>query len=251
MLRNWPISGLRIATPDVELRWPSMDDLDALADRAGEGVHDPAYMPFFSEWSDGDPEVVARRVLQRHWRALGSWRPEDWTLYLAVVHQDTVVGSQSIGAKDFARTQEVQLTSWLGYGFHGKGLGTHARAALLHLAFEGLGAEHAVVVVRQDNEPSQGVCRKFGFVRDGTQINAVRGQAVVSDRYRLDRQSWSAHLSPTVTISGLEPGLALFGLESGDVTAQAGSATLAERPAVTAPALSGVRYYEEADQGAD
>jgi RimJ/RimL family protein N-acetyltransferase len=259
MMRNWPISKLRITTPRVELRWPSMADLDSLADRAAEGVHDPAYMPFFSQWTEGEPDEVARRILQRHWSALGSWTPDDWTLYLAVVHKGKVVGSQSIGARNFAQTREAFLTAWLGYRFHNQGLGTHARAALLHFAFEGLKAEYAVVAVRQDNVASQRICRRFGFMRDGTQINVIRGHASISDRYRLDRKSWEAHRAIAVDIAGLQPGLGLFGLSPGDLgpgdaasteTGRPGSAPQA-RPAVTATALSGVRHYEEADQGAD
>lgn len=32
MMRNWPLFGLRVTTPRLELRLPSLDDLDALAD---------------------------------------------------------------------------------------------------------------------------------------------------------------------------------------------------------------------------
>lgn len=247
-MRNWPISELSISTSKVQLRWPTLEDLDDLADRGAKGVHAPDYMPFFSQWTDGDAATVAKRVVQRHWGALGTWRPDDWTLYLVVVHEGTVVGSQSIGARDFAATREVLLTSWLGYEFHGRGIGTHARASMLHLAFEGLDAEQAMVVIRQDNGPSQGVCRKFGFVQDGTQINAVRGRGSVSDRYRLDRKGWEAHRLIDVEITGLKPGLSLFGL--GSSAPVNGAAKSPAKPA-DASALSGIRYLEESDLDAD
>ncbi|MFF4367248.1 GNAT family N-acetyltransferase [Streptomyces sp. NPDC001594] len=234
---------MSVTTPRVELRWPSQHDLDDLADRGAEGVHDPAYMPFFSQWTDGDQATVAKRVLQRHWGALGSWTPEDWTLYLAVVHEGTVVGSQSLGARNFATAREVLLTSWLGYRFHGMGLGTQARAAALHLAFEGLGADYAVVVVRQDNGPSQRVCEKFGFLKDGTQINSVRGTVSVSDRYRLDRERWEARREITAEIRGLEAGRTLFGLDGGIAEPAAPASRVSH-----ASTLSGVHYLEESDQ---
>jgi hypothetical protein len=42
----WPIAGLVVRTPRLELRWPYDDDLVALASLAGEGVHGPDEMPF-------------------------------------------------------------------------------------------------------------------------------------------------------------------------------------------------------------
>ena len=38
---RWPLAGLRLQTLELELRWPSLDDLDALAGLAAAGVHDP------------------------------------------------------------------------------------------------------------------------------------------------------------------------------------------------------------------
>lgn len=248
MMRNWPLSALRLTTPRLELRWPTIEDLDALGDRGAEGVHDADFMPFFSQWTDGDPQSVARRVLQRHWTALGAWTPEDWTLYLAVTQNGTVIGVQSIGARNFAQTREVLVTAWLGRRFQGQGLGTEARAAMLELAFAGLGADYVLSVVRRENAPSQGVSRKLGFAHDGVQINAVRGKQAVSDRLRLDRVAWERHRSTEVQIAGLDDGLELFGLPTGSLTAaRLGVAP----PRVLAATLSGLQYDEEGDQPVD
>ncbi|MEU1179853.1 GNAT family protein [Streptomyces sp. NPDC005820] len=237
-MQHWPLSGITVRTPLVELRWPTPQDLDALAALGAEGVHAPGFMPFFSQWTDGDPATVARRVLQRHWKAMADWSPEDWTLYLVVVHDGEVVGSQSLGARDFTVTREVLLTSWLGLRHQGLGLGGHARAAVLELAFAGLGAQDAFSVVRRGNTASQAVCRKFGFTHDGTQINAVRGQRAVSDRYRLRRADWEAARAIPAELGELEPALGMFGAGPG-----------AHTPAATALAatLSGVRYAPEPD----
>jgi hypothetical protein len=51
----WPLSGLRVRTPDLELRWPSLADLDALAGLAAEGVHDAGVQPFTVPWTDAPP----------------------------------------------------------------------------------------------------------------------------------------------------------------------------------------------------
>lgn len=239
-MQNWPLSGITARTPLVELRWPTPQDLDALAALGAEGVHTPGFMPFFSQWTDGEPATVARRVLQRHWNAMANWTPEDWTLYLVVVHDGQVVGSQSLGARDFAVTREVLLTSWLGLRHQGLGLGGHARAAVLELAFAGLGAQEAFSVVRRENTASQAVCRKFGFSHDGTQVNAVRGQRAVSDRYRLHRADWEAARHFPVELAGVEPALAMFGAEA------AGALTPTAATALAAT-LSGVRYAPEPD----
>lgn len=248
-MRNWPLSGLVARTDRVQLRWPTLEDLDELADRGAEGVHTPGFMPFFSQWTDGDPVTVRRRVLQRHWNSLASWTADDWTLYLVVVHDGRVVGSQSLGARSFAATREVLLTSWLGLGSQGLGIGGHARAAALELAFTGLGAEQAFSVVRQGNDASQAVCRKFGFESDGTQTNAVRGQRVVSDRYRLSRQRWEQHRGIRVELAGVDAALPLFGLGGQEVPTAPATAA-ADRP-VLATVLSGVQYAEEADSCTD
>jgi RimJ/RimL family protein N-acetyltransferase len=158
-------------------------------------------------------------------------------LYLVVVHDGEVVGSQSLGSRDFAVTREVLLTSWLGLRHQGLGLGGHARAAVLELAFAGLGALDAFSVVRQGNAASQAVCRKFGFVHEGTQVNAVRGERAVSDRYRLGRDAWAAARRIPARIAGLEPALPMFG-------AAAGTAPAATALAAT---LSGVGYAPEPD----
>ncbi|MGW0608727.1 GNAT family N-acetyltransferase [Streptomyces sp. NPDC002644] len=242
-MNHWPLTGVRARTSRVELRWPSPEDLDALAACAVEGVHAPGFMPFFSQWTDGSPEEVARRVLQRHWNAMASWSPQDWTLYLVVVHDGEVIGSQSLGARDFGVTREVLLTSWLSLGRQGEGLGGHARAAALELAFTGLGAEEAFSVVRQGNDASRGVCRKFGFEHDGVQVNAVRGERVVSDRFRLGRLRWAAHRSVETEVTGTGPALPLFGVR--DRPAPAGGAGVPRTP--LASVLSGVRYAEESD----
>jgi hypothetical protein len=44
------MTALRLQTPMLELRWPSLDDLDALADLAAVGVHDPGVQPFLVAW---------------------------------------------------------------------------------------------------------------------------------------------------------------------------------------------------------
>ncbi|MFE3773133.1 hypothetical protein [Streptomyces sp. NPDC059122] len=69
LLTHWPLAGLRLTTPRLELRLPNLDDLAALASLAADGVHDPAVQPFTVAWTDVGPEQRARSVLQYHWRS--------------------------------------------------------------------------------------------------------------------------------------------------------------------------------------
>lgn len=209
----WPLAGLRLRTPLLELRWPSQADLDALAGLAADGVHDPAVQPFGVAWTDVGPAERARSVLQYHWGRWAAWTPADWRLELAVVRDGTVVGTQGVSGADFAIRREVATGSWLGRAFQGQGIGTQMRAAVLALAFEGLDARYACSDAFEDNAASLGVSRKLGYADDGIQTFSIRGRAAVSRRLRLDRAAWRAARSVPVEVTGLEPCLPDFGLD--------------------------------------
>jgi hypothetical protein len=104
----WPLTGLRLRTPDLELRWPALADLDALAGLAAEGVHDPAVQPFAVAWTDAPPAERARSVVQYHWSRWGSWQPSDWSLDLVADRAGTIVGSQQVAGRDFAVRRDRQ-----------------------------------------------------------------------------------------------------------------------------------------------
>jgi RimJ/RimL family protein N-acetyltransferase len=212
LIEHWPLYGLRLRTPRLELRLPTPEDLSALADAAAAGVHDPAVQPFLQPWTDLEPAARARSVLQWHWHLLGKWSAEDWSLQLATVADGTVIGTQEVGARDFAVLREVHTGSWLGRAWHGRGYGTEMRAAVLHLAFEGLGALDARSEAFEDNPASYGVSRRLGYTDDGVDRRVVRGKPLASRRVRLDRAAWSAARTVPVEIEGLEPCLPMFGL---------------------------------------
>lgn len=102
LLDHFPLLGLRVRTPRLELRLPSPGELAALAELAAEGIHDPEVMPFLVPWTDQPAAEIARSVIQRHWSQLGSWAPQDWSLGLAVFQGDSIVGVQDISARDLA-----------------------------------------------------------------------------------------------------------------------------------------------------
>jgi RimJ/RimL family protein N-acetyltransferase len=212
LTEHWPLLGLRLTTPRLELRLPSDDELADQADLAAEGIHDPDRMPFLHPWTDLPPAERARSVVQHHWRCRGTWSPDAWSLALAVFADGRVVGIQSINAHDFALLRQVDTGSWLGLRHHGRGIGTEMRAAVLHLAFAGLGADEACSGAFDDNAASFAVSGKLGYEADGVDRHAVRGRRVIERRLRLSRARWEQHRHIPVTLTGLAPCLPLFGL---------------------------------------
>src|SRR5262245_42574227 len=192
----WPLSGLRLRTPGLELRWPALRALDDLAALAASGVHDPDVQPFTSAWTDAAPTERARSVLQYHWAQWGSWKPSDWTLDLVAAQNGVIVGAQGISGRDFAVRREVSTGSWIGQEYQGQGIGTQMRAAVLWLAFECLAAESATSGAYEHNTASLAVSRKLGYRDDGIERHVVRGEPVVLRRLRLDRAFWHAQAWP-------------------------------------------------------
>jgi RimJ/RimL family protein N-acetyltransferase len=212
---RWPLTGLRLQTNALELRWPGPDDLESLAELAAAGVHDPDVQPFLVAWTDAPPDERARGTLQHHWSSWGSWKPSDWSLQLVVIRDGVVVGTQGLGGREFAVLREVRTGSWLGRRYQGQGIGTEMRAAVLHLAFEGLGAREAVSEAFEDNLSSLRVSRKLGYRDDGVGWYPVRDRPALSRRLRLTRADWQAARTVPVQIHGLQPCLSLFGLPAG------------------------------------
>ena len=118
----------------------------------------------------------------------------------------------AIRGREFPVLREVRSESWLGLEYQRRGLGAEARAALLHLAFDGLGAESALTEVFQDNAGSQGVSRRLGYRHDGISRDVRDGQVLISDRLRLDRADWYRVERPQITVEGLAPCLPSFGI---------------------------------------
>jgi len=213
LIDHFPLGSLRLTTADLVLCLPTDEQLAALADLAVDGVHDPASMPFSVPWSDGSPGEVGRGVVLHHWRELGGWRPQGWSLPLVVLRDGVVVGKQNIGALDFAVRREVHTGSWLGRRFHGQGIGTQMRAAVLELAFSGLGAQEARSGAFVDNPASYAVSRKLGYVDDGVSRHVVRGALAVQQRVRLTRERWEQFRRVEVAIDGLPSCLSWFGAD--------------------------------------
>ena len=209
-----PLYGLRLRTDRLELRWPDEEEIEELARLAETGVHDPQTMPFVVPWTDGIGQPGFRDAFAEYHHGLRrNWRPDDWSLELGVWAADELIGVQGLLGHHFAATRVVKTGSWLAQRFQARGYGTEMRAAVLELAFHGLGAEAALSSALDGANASMRVSQKLGYVDDGEMEIEVRGEPRVDRRRRLTRDRWIDLERISVRISGLEPCIPLFGLE--------------------------------------
>jgi RimJ/RimL family protein N-acetyltransferase len=208
----WPLYGLRLTTPRLLLRLPSDDDLARLAELIERGIHDPAEMPFDDPpWTDAPSPAREREWVQRQWLTRGAWKASDWRLRLMAEAGDEAVGMQDLMASNFSALRSVSSYSWLGRAHQGLGYGTEMRAAVLHLAFEALGATEANSEAFADNLASIGVSRRLDYEDNGRGTMLRRGVSAPSVRFRLTRERWLASRHIPVTVGGVDPCLPLFG----------------------------------------
>lgn len=210
--RDWPLFGLRVQTPRLTLSHPTDLDLETLNAVIDRGIHDPSWMPFDIAWTDESPDTRPRHSLQHWWRLRASWEPDKWTLTMMVKEGETVVGIQDVFSTKFAITREVATGSWLGREYQGRGIGKEMRAAILHLAFAGLGAERATSGAFEDNVASINVSRALGYRENGDEIKVRRGEHARSIRFVLDRVEWERRRRHDIEIQGLEACRTMFGI---------------------------------------
>jgi len=206
-----PLFDLRIRTTRLEIRLANDDDLYRLNEVADGGIHDPATMPFSIPWTDDPAPLRQRRSLQWWWSKRAQWSEEDWTFTGVVLVEGAPVGIQDLTAERFAALRTVSSGSWLGQSFQGLGLGREMRSAILHLAFEGLGAIEALSGAYHDNAASMATSRSLGYRPNGEQLVLRRGQPDRLVNLVLDRHTWLAQRRDDITIEGLEACLGMFG----------------------------------------
>jgi len=209
-----PLFGLIVSTPRLTLQMPTDPELVELLQVIEGGVHDPAFMPFRLAWTDVPAPQRARESLSHWWGGRATWKPSDWQ-WTGAVHVDgQMVGVQDLMAQNFASLREVKTGSFLGLRHQGHGIGREMRAAILHLAFEGLGAERAFSGYLEGNEASKRVSESMGYVANGYTTGIVRGKPVREFHLVLERDAWESRRRDDIQIQGLDECLDLFGAAS-------------------------------------
>jgi RimJ/RimL family protein N-acetyltransferase len=212
----WPFFALRIRTPRLELRPPTDDDLDELGELLTAGVHDPARMPFNTPWTDAEQPELQRSALQFHWRTRASLTVDDWHVPFGVWQDGRLVGQQDVAAAQFRLLRTVNTGSWVGLGHQGGGIGKEMRAAVLHLAFAGLGAIRAETAAFEDNAASLAVTRSLGYRPNGDDVRPQRDRAGRQLRFTLSNEEWELRRRHDIEIDGLAACAPLLGVEPPD-----------------------------------
>jgi RimJ/RimL family protein N-acetyltransferase len=208
----YPVLGLRIAAGPLELRGISDDDIVALADLAGRGIHPPELMPFSTPWTDAPAPELPLRFAAYHWGNRASFSPERWSLDLAVAWEGVVVGTQGFTTNDYLVTRTGETGSWLGRGHQGRGIGTRMRQAMCAFLFDCLDAQEITSGAFADNPASLAVSMKVGYRPNGQRRMVRRpGEWQVNQVLVLTPETFVR--GPEITVEGLEPVRRLIGLE--------------------------------------
>jgi RimJ/RimL family protein N-acetyltransferase len=208
----WPLFDVRIRTERLDLRLPTELELLELLDLAMSGIHDPDEMPFGMAWTDQPSPQFERSFMQYHWSTRSNWSPGKWSLDLGVWSEGRLLGTQGIGAENFALLRTVSTGSWLAREFQGQGIGKEMRSAVLGFAFDHLDAQWATSGAFLDNPASAAVSRALGYDEDGMDVLAPRGETKPLIRYRMSVEQWRSRERAHVDVSGLERCWDLFGL---------------------------------------
>lgn len=191
----------------------SDDLLEALLPVVRAGVVGSGEAPF------DDPMSLYADSPEREWRWLrGIWAgrahvgTDWWRLYFVVLAGGRPVGVQDLIGIEFPRFRTVSTFSWLAPGSRGRGIGKEAREAVLHLAFEGLGAREASTEAFTDNVASNRLSKALGYQPNGTGWATRRGQAAPLQRWRLARQDWEKIRRGDIQLSGIAECLPVLGI---------------------------------------
>jgi RimJ/RimL family protein N-acetyltransferase len=209
LLDVWPLHGIRLSTPELELRPAREADLPALFDILPDDLEvDPS-----STWYAGvEPSANRRAILaQGYWRAMGQWSPTDWVIPFVVRRGGEPIGMQALEGPDYGAERTVDSWSWLEKARRGQGLGKQMRAAILELAFRHLGARCAITSAVLGNAGSLGVSRSLGYVESHQSVLSHSNETL--QHLRLEADSWtSSGLGADVRVEGVGPALPFFGL---------------------------------------
>ncbi len=93
-----------------------------------------------------------------------------------------------------------------------RGIWAEMRAAVLHLAFAGLGAREATSDAFTDNNASNRVSRALGYEPNGTSWDTRRGEVAQIECWRLTRDVWERARRDDIELAGVRECLPALGL---------------------------------------
>jgi RimJ/RimL family protein N-acetyltransferase len=202
---SYPPLNLAVRTPRITLAAATDELLDRLVPvvRAGVVVEGEP-LPFDDPMSlYAESPEREWSWLRRVWAGRSKVGPDFWRLYFVVCADGEPLGMQDLIGHDFAAVGTVTSFSWLAPAARGKGLGREARAAILHLAFDGFGAREAGSDAFADNHASNRVSEALGYTRNGTEWATRRGEPAQLLRWRMTRAGWLSRRRTDIELSGV------------------------------------------------
>ena len=138
----------------LRLREMTMDDLDFIATM----IAHPEVMRYY-------PELYSRAEAEE-WinRQIGRYRSHGYGLWLVSDKAtNEPVGQVGLAPQIVDGVEEPEIGYLIHRPFWRRGLASEAAMAVRDYAFEALGKDHVISLIRPVNEPSQGVARKVGM----------------------------------------------------------------------------------------
>ncbi|MGN6130449.1 MAG: GNAT family N-acetyltransferase [Nocardioidaceae bacterium] len=105
---------------------------------------------------------------------------------------------------NFAAVGTVTTFSWLSTDERGRGLGREMRAAILHLAFDGLGAKEAASDAFIDNHGSNAISHGLGYDPNGSDWATRQGEPALLNRWRHTRDNWERRRRDDIQLHSVE-----------------------------------------------
>ena len=214
MPSSYPPLNLAVRTPRLALAAATDELLERLVPVVRAGVIVDGEPPAIDDPSSFYLDSPARewQWMRRVWSGRSRVSPEFWRLYFVICDDGEPVGMQDLIGGDFAAVGTVHTFSWLAPANRGRGLGKEARAAILHLAFEGFGAREAGSDAFADNMASNRVSEALGYTRNGTEWATRRGEAAELLRWRMTRDDWEHRRRADMELSGVDECKPVLGL---------------------------------------
>ena len=210
----YPPFELEVVTPRLRLLGATDELLERLVPVVRSGVVEDDEVPFDDPMSFYEPSPTREwRWLRGVWRGRARTEPSWWRLYFVVEVGGQLVGMQDLIAEDFSTLGLVSSFSWLAPDGRGQGIGQEMRAAILHLAFAGLGAREALSEAFVDNAASNAVSRALGYEPNGTTWATRRGSPCELQRWTLTRAKWETAVRTDIEVRNVQDCLPLLGLD--------------------------------------
>ena len=214
-LSAYPPLNVQVHTPELSLLGATDTLLERLVPVVRKGVVTEPPWPWDDPFSMyKDPPEREWSWLRSIWKGRANVSESFWRLYFVVVLDGEPVGMQDLIATDFPSLGMVTSFSWLSPDVRRRGLGREMRQAILHLAFEGLGAREATSDAFHDNIASNRVSAAVGYQPNGIDWATRRGEPAELNRWRLTRDQWLPTRRPDITLVGVPECLPVLGISA-------------------------------------